>query len=547
MSTTHSHLQRPAGGRHHIPGSHRPPAAGSKTTSPPPSSDEVRATIVLRRQNADAFHAHLARLHSGDRAHLSHADFDRQFGASSADLQAVSAFAQAQGLKVVESHAGRRAVIVTGSVQQVAAAFGVEFVTYEHAGLKHRGYTGEVQVPAELAGVVEHVLGLDSRPVAKPHIRRHPHRHHQPTHPTQPQPNPAPVQPTPAPAASGSFSPLQVAALYGFPTGHGSSSYNVALIELGGGYNATQLNSYFSSLGVSPAPKVVAVNVDGATNSTGSDADGEVQLDIEVVGAIANAATIAVYFAPNTDAGFLDAITQAAHDTTYNPAVISISWGGPESSWTPATMTSFDSALASAAVMGISTFAASGDNGSTDGTTSNAVDFPASSPHVTGCGGTTLTASGSAISKEVVWSGSGGGVSTQFSLPTWQTGLKATTSKGAASVLAMRGVPDVCGNADPASGYNVSVDGQSEVVGGTSAVAPLWAALTAVQCALTGKRQGLVNPVLYANPTHMRDVTSGNNSGYQATAGWDACTGLGSIRATSLNASTATTNPAASK
>ena len=547
MSHARSHLQH---ARHTIQGSHRPPVHGAKESTPPSSTEPVQATIVVRGQNVDQFQQHLQRLHAGEQAHLSHAEFDQQFGASADDLKAVTAFAQGHGLTVVHSHAGRRSVIVTGSVEQMTAAFGVHFVTYEKGALRHRGYTGSVQVPAELAGVVEHVLGLDNRPVAKPHIRRHGHHHHHPTNPPDPT---QPTQPT-DPSAGGaaapkSFTPLQVAALYGFPAGHGSSSYNVALIELGGGFNATQVASYFTSLKVSPAPNVVSVSVDGAKNTTGGDADGEVQLDIEVVGAIASAATIAVYFAPNTDAGFLDAITQATHDTTYQPAVISISWGGPEASWTPATMTSFDSALASAAVLGVSTFVASGDNGSSDGETDgkNHVDFPASSPHATGCGGTTLTGSGSTIGSEVVWNGSGGGVSAQFALPTWQAKLKATTAKGAATALAKRGVPDVSGNADPNSGYTVSIDGKSEVVGGTSAVAPLWAALTAVQCAIAGKRQGLVNPTLYANPSHMRDITSGNNTGFEATAGWDACTGLGSIRSTSLNASTSSSSSSGSQ
>ena len=537
MSHAHSHLKH-AG--HTIEGSHRPPAPGAKVSSPPPSSEEVRATIVVKGQNQPQFHAHLQRLHAGEQAHLTHEQFDQQFGASTDDIKAVTAFAQQHGLKVVDSHAGRRSVQVTGTVEQMASAFGVQFVTYEHGSVKHRGYTGSVQVPAELAGVVEHVLGLDNRPVAQPRIRRNGHgghHHHHPTQPTQPT-DPSAT----SAAASKTFTPLQVAALYGFPAGHGSSSYNIALIELGGGFNASQLSTYFSSLKVSPAPTVVAVSVDGAKNTTGSDADGEVQLDIEVAGAIANAATIAVYFAPNTDAGFLDAITQATHDTTYKPAVISISWGGPEDTWTSATMNSFDSALASAAVLGVSSFVASGDSGSTDGETGTHVDFPASSPHATGCGGTTLTGSGTTISKEVVWNGSGGGVSVQFALPTWQAKLKATTAKGVATTLAKRGVPDVAGNADPNSGYNVSVDGTAEVVGGTSAVAPLWAALTAVQCAISNKRLGLVNPTLYANPTHMRDITSGNNTGFEATAGWDACTGLGSIRSTSLTATTSSSS-----
>src|SRR6201999_281747 len=129
--------------------------------------------------------------------------------------------------------------------------------------------------------------------------------------------------------------------------------------------------TYFKGLGVT-APSVTAVGVDGGQNTPAGDpnsADGEVMLDIEVAGAVAPQATIAVYFAPNTDAGFLDAITTAIHDTTHKPSVISISWGGPESAWTQQAMTAFDQAFQAAAAIGITVCVASGDNGSSDGVT----------------------------------------------------------------------------------------------------------------------------------------------------------------------------------
>jgi kumamolisin len=183
--------------------------------------------------------------------------------------------------------------------------------------------------------------------------------------------------------------------------------------------------------------------------------DGEVMLDIEVVGAIAPQANIAVYFAPNTDAGFLDAITTAIHDTTNKPSVISISWGGPESSWTQQSLAAFDSAFQAAAAVGITVCVASGDNGSSDGVNDGAdhVDFPGSSPHVLACGGTSLQASGNAISSESAWNGSGGGISSVFAAPTWQAGLQVTFTSGGTAPLTRRGVPDVSGNADPETGY----------------------------------------------------------------------------------------------
>ncbi|HTV74680.1 MAG TPA: S53 family peptidase, partial [Candidatus Acidoferrales bacterium] len=246
---------------------------------------------------------------------------------------------------------------------------------------------------------------------------------------------------------------------------------------------------------------------------------------------------IVVYFAPNTDAGFLDAVTTAIHDTANKPSVISISWGGPESTWTAQAMTAFDQALQSAATLGITVCVAAGDGGSTDGVSDgqNHVDFPASSPYALACGGTSISVADGAISSEVVWNdgakggATGGGVSVQFPLPTWQANL--TVNNGTTSApLTMRGVPDVAGDADPDTGYDVLVDGSSEVVGGTSAVAPLWAGLIARINGINGTSAGYINPKLYAAPSSFNDIVQGNNGGFSASAGWDACTGLGSAK-----------------
>jgi kumamolisin len=324
----------------------------------------------------------------------------------------------------------------------------------------------------------------------------------------------------------------------------------VALIELGGGYRPADLQSYFAGLGLS-APAVVAVSVDHATNAPSGDAsgpDGEVMLDIEVVGSIASQAKIAVYFAPNTDAGFLDAITTAIHDTTNKPSVISISWGGPESSWTAQAMTAMDDAFQAAAAVGVTVCVASGDNGSSDGVADGAdhVDFPASSPFALACGGTRLAATANRISAETVWNDSpsggatGGGISAQFAAAAWQAELSAISTGGQKTPLTKRGVPDVAGNADPESGYNVRVDGTDAVIGGTSAVAPLWAALIACINQNAAKSAGYLNPQLYKKPAALRDITQGNNGDFSATNGWDACTGLGSPDGSALPGALAT-------
>ncbi|CAH2801797.1 MAG: unnamed protein product [uncultured Paraburkholderia sp.] len=197
-------------------------------------------------------------------------------------------------------------------------------------------------------------------------------------------------------------------------------------------------------------------------------------------------------------------MSRAVHDTVNKPSVISISWGGPESIWTSQSLAAFNSVLQSAAALGVTVCAASGDSGSSDGAGGgNHVDFPASSPYVLACGGTSLSASGSAITHEVVWNdgpqggAGGGGVSAAFALPAWQDGLSVVSSAGGKKPLAKRGVPDVAGDASPLTGYTVLVAGTQTVVGGTSAVAPLWAGLIARISAARGAPAGFVNPKLY--------------------------------------------------
>jgi kumamolisin len=344
-----------------------------------------------------------------------------------------------------------------------------------------------------------------------------------------------------APRAAGdtSYTASAVAKLYSFPTAGSGSGQTVAIVELGGGYKAADLTAYFSKLKISPAPSVTAVSVDGASNKpvgNPNSADGEVLLDIEVVGAIAPTAKIAVYFAPNTDQGFLDAITTAVHDNARKPSVVSISWGGAESTWTAQSLSAYDQAFQDAGLLGVTVCCASGDDGSTDNVTDGAahVDFPASSPNVLACGGTRLESSGGKISKEVVWNtgsgngASGGGVSDHFPLPAYQAGAKVPVSVNPAHFKG-RGVPDIAGDADPATGYQIHVDGKDAVFGGTSAVAPLWAALIALINQQLGKPVGFLNTTLYAKgASALHDITAGTNGAYQAGAGWDACTGLGS-------------------
>jgi kumamolisin len=516
--------------RHPLNGSARTHIADATIVGKADPAERLEVTVRLCRQNAAAFEDHMRSVAAGTATHLSHDNYAHQFGAAPADIAAVEAFATTHGLHTVDASPARRTVILSGTVAQFNEAFGVDLQQAEHDGGTYRSRSGEIFLPDALSGKVEAVLGLDNRPAAQPHFRRR---------------TPAHVEShSGAAAQSTSFSPNQIASLYQFPAGAGAGQ-TVALIELGGGFKRSDLKTYFARLGIT-APKVVAVSVDHAKNHpTGANGpDGEVMLDIEVVGAVAPAAAIVVYFAPNTDAGFLDAITTAIHDTTHKPSVISISWGGPESSWTQQSLTTFDQAFQSAAALGVTVIAASGDNGSNDGVQGGGdhVDFPASSPHVLAAGGTHLDAANGHITAESVWNdganggAGGGGVSAVFALPAWQAGLRVTRTGGATTPLAKRGVPDISGDADPESGYAVRVDGSDMVIGGTSAVAPLWAGLIAIINGRTGKQAGFVNPVLYKNPHAMNDVTTGDNGDFAAAIGWDAATGLGTPNGAKLAA-----------
>ena len=515
-----------------LKGSERVSLPGARVLAPAEPTERMEVSVLIRRRAAQDMRSRVASLAAGDRSRnfLSREEFARTHGAAAADFAAVRTFADAHGLAVLDEHAARRTMILSGTVAQFCAAFSVRLHQMQHAGGTYRGRTGEIRLPAELDGIVEAVLGLDNRPQAKPHFRIRPSVGNVNWHAADP--------------AAVSYTPIQIAELYGFPDGGGAGEC-VGLIELGGGFRPADLETYFAGLSVG-SPAVIAVSVDHGKNSPtgdGNGPDGEVMLDVEVVGAIAPEAKIAVYFAPNTDAGFLDAITTAIHDTTNKPSVISISWGGPEASWTTQAMTAMDDAFQAAATLGITVCVASGDNGSSDGVTGGGdhVDFPASNSFVLACGGTSLQATRTAIESESVWNdgasggASGGGISTFFQTPTWQKGLSARNGEGETVPLTMRGVPDVAGDADPQTGYDVRVDGTDTVIGGTSAVAPLWAALIARINAANGKPAGFVNPLLYANPGALRDITAGSNGDFDAASGWDACTGLGSPNGKSIS------------
>ena len=440
------------------------------------------------------------------------------------DIREITAFAAAHGLRVVSVLPDWRRVSLAGTAAQFGAAFGVSLGVYEEGEDQFRSYDGAMSVPVSLADKIQSVGGLDARRVP----RRRPARQ-----------RPGAQAISPRDATSG-FLPTELAALYRFPPGANGAGQTIGLIELGGGYVPGDLALAFGAMGL-PVPEIVVYGVDGATNNPGVPgneiADLEVSMDIEVAGGMANGAKLVVYFVPDYHQYyFLPALMAAVNDDTNNPAVISISDGWAESQWTSADINTVNSELQKAAAKNITVLAACGDYLAPDAVGDNKVhvSFPASSPWVIGCGGTSISVSGSSITSEVTWNtgsaGTGGGISETFAVPAFQQGV--TLPPNASGGPAGRGVPDVAGTAVDWQVYDKGGHGNE---GGTSAVAPMWAALTARLNQLRGGQNlGFYAPTLYQYPQALRDITTGNNRpadapslGYDAGPGWDACTGLG--------------------
>ena len=325
------------------------------------------------------------------------------------------------------------------------------------------------------------------------------------------------------------FTVPSLCAAYNWPTALAGNGV-IAIVELGGGWVQSDMETFFKGLN-QPVPQITDVSVDGTQNSpnqsvgSSNDPDYEVALDIQVAGAsfyaaTARPATIRVYWSQD----IASAVQKAAQDGC---DVCSISWGADEAVWGATAAKDMEDAATAATAGGMIVFSASGDNNSGDGGSSPAnVDLPAGCPHIIGCGGTYKTSS-----EEIVWNdnpgqsdgeGTGGGYSTIFPTQSWQIGAPApptgtTAGKG-------RMVPDVAGDADPNTGYDVFVHGTGTVVGGTSAVAPLYAGLFAS----FGAKLGFVTPTLWKNPSAFNDITVGDNGMYKAAVGPDPCTGLGS-------------------
>jgi kumamolisin len=535
-----------------LKGSTHPQPASSNVLRPAVNDETLTATLLLRRSpghkvvKPDDFVA-------AKSTRLTPKDFTATRGAAASEMDAVTAFAKKAGLEVVEANPARRSIIVRGRVEDFNRAFGVTLNHYQYSRGTYRSHEGVVNLPSDIADYVEAVVGLTNRKVEARHFSTA---------------AAARKRATLDPPGTRPLTPIQAAELYNFPPGDGSNQ-TIGLYEMEtgdgpAGYASSDISATMKALGGLPVPKIIDVPVDGTNNS--GQSDGETGLDITVAGAVAPKATIAVYFAGAEVQNMIHALQMMILPNAGEPApaIVSISYGwGPDDEGTPSFSDSeyaqFSSLFEDASVNKITVLISSGDSGAfVESKTQAQTSYPASDTWVTACGGTTVGNVSGASFEEWVWNdigaggpgATGGGVSARFAVPSYQGSVKVPPRNG--TQQPGRGVPDIAGNASENSGYLQVINGQPpQPVGGTSAVAPLYAGLVARINGNLNSAIGFLNPTLYSLPAStFRGITAppgpannnfGKVEGYRAGPGWNACTGLGSVNGTALQAAFAGT------
>ena len=507
------------GERVELTDSARGAALGTRVGPTNPNADMSVTIMVKSKATEKEINDTLEKVIKHEIDPLSDAEYESRFGADKDAMNRVLKFAADNGLQVTKSDDRSGQVVLKGSVAAMGTAFNVKLEDYKDGNEVSRERTGNISLPRNIATDVDGVFGLETRKQADAHYRILP--------------------PGIQPRVTMGTLPNEVADAYKFPKDSLGAGQSVAILQFGGGMDRMDNTNYYATNGLKE-PKIQIVGLNGAKNQPGQAADNEVALDSQVIGSVAPEANQQIIFAPNSEQGFVDAITRAAFPEKgeLQNSAISISWGAPEVSWSDQAKTNINLAFKKAALKGISIFAAAGDDGamnkSPDGRFN--ADYPASDPFVTGCGGTNFDIRSD---KEVTWNdgpgkftgATGGGISQFFPVPEFQNGVTLPASANKDNKVG-RGSPDVAGNASPLTGYRIRVHGSETVMGGTSAVAPLYAALTMRLNGALGKPVGYLNPTLYklGGTDAFRDITVGNNNGYDAGPGWDATTGWGSIR-----------------
>ncbi len=514
---------------------------------------QLNLSLGLQPRNTAALNSLLSSLYDPQSPQyhqfLTPDQFEALFAPAPDSVQQVVSYLQSAGMTVTSIAPNNLLIDATSSVAQADAAFSTTINNYQLGSQVFYANATPPVVPAAISSLITSIGGLDNSTQYQPLYRRLAGKGRLAKLANGPASGYGPKDLVGAYNAT----PLQSAGLLG-------DKQTIALFELDG-YQLSDVAQYFATYGIA-TPSISNVLVDNFSGTAGQGAI-EVELDIEVAGALAPRASQIVYEGPNTTQGVNDTYNQIVHDR--KAQVVSISWGLCESSSGAAELQTLDTIFKQGAAEGMSFFAASGDSGAYDCNDSNlAVDSPASDPYITGVGGTTLQLNAGAYGSETVWSnasdtqrspkgaGGGGGISNTFALPAWQTGQGVinVNSSGAPCNAPngqyCRQVPDVSANADPASGYaiycTVNNAGCSPAgwlnVGGTSAAAPLWAgSMALINQYLLSKGKtvvGFANPALYGifnaqqSLPAFHDVTSGTNLYYPAAAGYDMASGIGS-------------------
>lgn len=497
--------------------------------------------------------------HSQYQQFLSPDAFRERFSPTQAQVDQVTTFLASNGIKVTSVDSNRLLVHAEGKASQIQTAFNTEIHHYQDAqGNVFFAPAYELQVPMGLG--IQTVHGIDTQTRLRTHFRRQTPSNQLPFYSLPPLQKPGAQSNSDlstealshslltASATSGpigGFTPSQIVSGYSIPTTLDGSGQTLALFELDG-YSASDITAYENYFGL-PTATLDNVLLDGATGTPGSGAL-EVTLDIQLALAVApKLQKIIVYMGVNTTASALDTYNRIATDNLAK--TVSTSWGLYEGGITGATLTAENAIFKQMAAQGQSMFAAAGDSGAYDNGTALSVDDPASQPYVVGVGGTMLTLDSSGnYQSEATWNngmgngGGGGGISSVWTIPSWQVGLSTAANKGSAT---MRNVPDVSLNADPSTGYAVFYGGAWTIVGGTSCAAPTWAAFTAL---INQQRQdnhlallGFPNPSLYQlgqasnYSLNFHDIQDGStNMYYPAVKGYDEATGWGSFQGSTL-------------
>ena len=469
-----------------------------------------------------------------DRDYLEGKRFADLCSADAAHIKAIEKFAREYHLEIKSTSLVRRCVVMSGRLDDISAAYRVRMHEYQLGDKRYLSHSGPISIPKRIVGMVQAVLGIDRRPIRT---------------------SDAIAVPTEGATLT---PPEEVERAYAFPKGADGTGQTIGIVLPGCGLEMDEVKYHFAHT-KRPLPQVRVVKVLDGKNTPCSKEDVQVVLDalsgkkplapnarqqferglntiesnmdVVLAGTFAPGAKIIVYVAPDSHEGSYQALMRGITDKDH-PTVLSCSWSSAENTYAPAVVRTMNTVFQLAALAGVTVCFSSGDDG--DGTLWGAskkpiVHFPSSSPFVLACGGTSLHKDGNGF-RETGWNepagklrmASGGGFSKVNRQMQWQ--------KGACPPKKGRGVPDVSAKADVKGGYELDAAGLRFTMGGTSAAAPLWAALAALLNQSLGANIGMVGPLLYTEKFRAacRDILKGQNGAYHAGRGWDPVTGWGS-------------------